>query len=775
MKNKRNWKKIISFVLASIMVLSVTGCGGDKDSPEQVSQVSNEATLGVNGYVYVAEYQDILDTQENSYIGNSFFKGNKLYFNVYNWNEETGESSEDLYYKECDSDKAAEKLPITFNGNINLQQFLVGEDDSIVCVLSDSSTGTTSPDGYVEPENFLVKYDLQGNEKFRQNITSTIKGEEEYAYVSGLVTDTENRIYLYGDRNIWLFDAEGNYSGSIQSSEWINNMGTGKDGKVYTASYMENGYGIQTVDFNAKTLGETYKNYPSGNGRNMIPGITKDFLVSDGSKVYEYDKGTQTAEEILNWLDSDINGQYVDYLYAMEDGRIVAIINDWESNDTQLALLTKTEASKVEEKTIVTLGTFYSGSDLQSAAVKFNRSNPKYRIKIQNYMDMNSSSETAYQDAVTSFNNAVTSGNGPDLICLGYINNIENLAEKGLLEDLTPYLDASTTLKKEDFIESVLNAYTINEALICIPTSFSLLTVLGKTSMVGEKIGWTLGEMLAFADANPNAQIFEYATRHTILEYCMMNNRDAFIDFKTGECSFDSDDFKKVLEFANRFPEEYDYNSMGEKSTMAKLAENEVLLNQASVYSVDNFVMEMQMFGEEPVTCIGFPTVDGTPGCVLNPSEDSFAISAKSQNKEGAWEFIEQLLASSEDNSRGGFGLPSRKDALEKIFEEEMKIEYVKDENGEVMLDENGEPMKQQKSGWGFEDGTEISYYGATQEQIDVIKEQISVAKLASNSDSQILDIILEEAAPYFNGQKSVDEVIGIIQSRVKIYISENS
>ncbi len=36
------------------------------------------------------------------------------------------------------------------------------------------------------------------------------------------------------------------------------------------------------------------------------------------------------------------------------------------------------------------------------------------------------------------------------------------------------------------------------------------------------------------------------------------------------------------------------------------------------------------------------------------------------------------------------------------------------------------------------------------------------------------LKIVNEEAAAYFNGQKSVEDVTKIIQSRMSIYVSEN-
>ena len=40
--------------------------------------------------------------------------------------------------------------------------------------------------------------------------------------------------------------------------------------------------------------------------------------------------------------------------------------------------------------------------------------------------------------------------------------------------------------------------------------------------------------------------------------------------------------------------------------------------------------------------------------------------------------------------------------------------------------------------------------------------------------DENLYNIISEEAAYYFGGDKSASEIAGIIQSRVQIYIDEN-
>ena len=109
-------------------------------------------------------------------------------------------------------------------------------------------------------------------------------------------------------------------------------------------------------------------------------------------------------------------------------------------------------------------------------------------------------------------------------------------------------------------------------------------------------------------------------------------------------------------------------------------------------------------------------------------------------------------------------------------FSRPINGEYVTDENGEPYLDENGEPIIMGGgSGIGYEDGWEYTYTIPTQKEVDIILGLMEVARpISNNGESPIMDMINEEAAAYWEGQKSVDEVAAIIQSRVKIYVDEN-
>lgn len=51
----------------------------------------------------------------------------------------------------------------------------------------------------------------------------------------------------------------------------------------------------------------------------------------------------------------------------------------------------------------------------------------------------------------------------------------------------------------------------------------------------------------------------------------------------------------------------------------------------------------------------------------------------------------------------------------------------------------------------------------------------ISSVTDAATNEIQIENIITEEAGAYYENQKSAEEVADIIQSRVSLYLSENS
>ena len=61
-----------------------------------------------------------------------------------------------------------------------------------------------------------------------------------------------------------------------------------------------------------------------------------------------------------------------------------------------------------------------------------------------------------------------------------------------------------------------------------------------------------------------------------------------------------------------------------------------------------------------------------------------------------------------------------------------------------------------------------------TEEEIQELEDFLFSLNQPSVYNEDLLNIIKEEAAAYYTGQKSAEEVSKVIQSRAKIYVNEN-
>ena len=773
MKKKSCIKRMLALAAAATLMLSLAACGkGEQDKTPE-------------GFVYVPEFVDLSSQENEQDISNPVLRGGNMYYSSHYWNEETGESGQNFYCWNLVTGET-ERLPLDMSiegadYSYPMTGLMFDPEDNMISLLSASRT---DEEGNWSQTYYMLKFDQQGKQLLSMDISEALTLEDaESSYVQNAVVDNEGRLYMNVSSSgmnrsnsfIVVLDKDGKLLAQIDTgTDWVNGIGATEDGRVLISRYSQAGSGMECVevDLANKTLGNSHSGMPSSyNSDAMNPAPGGGLLVNDGTRLWKYDLDSETTEEILTWTDCDINGSYVRMIQTLEDGRIAVYSQNW-SNDTQeIAYLTRTEAAKVAEKKIITLATMWSNQDLQQAVVDFNKQSDTYRIRIITYFDETTEwTETKYQDAMTALNNAITSSNCPDIIDLSY-GNVNTYVSKGLLLDLAPYLENSS-VKREELMESVLDAYTFGDTLVCIPTGFTISTIMGRTSQLGDRTSWTIQDIMEFAAQYPQAKLFEYSSKGSMLGTCLQYSSDAFIDYNTGKCNFDSQEFLDILEFANSFETETEWDREGE-SLPKQLADGKILLNDIYIYEMDQMQVYSMMFNE-PVTFIGYPTVDGSSGNRIN-GENCYAITTKSSNPDGAWAFIESMLQYEEVSEWGGpNNFPIRKDMLEETFAKAMKENGSYDEDGNIMLDENGEPMIWPKVTWGFDDW-ECEVYAATPEQVQAVRDLIDSSVAATNNDETIFNIIQEEAQAYFEGQKSAQEVANIIQSRVQTYVSENS
>ena len=129
------------------------------------------------------------------------------------------------------------------------------------------------------------------------------------------------------------------------------------------------------------------------------------------------------------------------------------------------------------------------------------------------------------------------------------------------------------------------------------------------------------------------------------------------------------------------------------------------------------------------------------------------AISSACKDKDAAWSFIRYCLDEDYQKENSYSGMCTNKAAYEAQFEAQIGQES-------YYYDNEGNETKRT----------------FTQEDADAIKAVVDNTVIAVGySSDQITSIINEEAAYYFNGEKSAQDVAATIQNRVSIYVSEQS
>ena len=762
-KKLMKMKKVFALGLTVLAALQLAACGSSSGDNGAVQKE----------FIYVPEYLELKDV---NWFGAAAGTPEGIYYSSTDWDEQTEESKTSLFFLDG-ATKEIKELTLNLTegmeegSSADIMQMAVCSDGSIAVALS--SWKLINPETYEGDQAYFLKIlsSEDGSVLAEADITNDITGMEEYGYIQYMVADDADYIYMTGGSNKILAygkDCKKAFELELPADAWIQDMGVSKEGQVVYAIWDQTAQGItlNVIDAPTRSVAKTCKeNVPDVRGNHSFaPGFEKGLLLNTSSGLVEYDLETETSKEVMDWLDSDINTDYVNYYTALENGKILALTQDYsgEQSKSEAVFLTKTPYSEIPEREIITLGVMYASQDVNAAVINFNKSSDKYRIQVIDYASDYSNAEE-YEDALTRFNNALTAGNGPDIFDLNIVN-VKMMAQKGVMEDLNPYLDADESLNRSDMFESVLKAYSVNGKLYAIPTSFLVETVIGKTADVGETPGWTLDELMALMESKPEGtEIFDYATREYILQLCMMYNFDNFINWETGECNLNGEEFVKVLEFANRFESTQDYKyDPDAPSAPSKIQDGTLLLMSTSFSSVQDYQMQSAMFGE-PITIIGYPTTEGIGSAISG--QNTYAMNAKSKNKEAAWEFLKYFVSKDyyEDNHVWGF--PTLIREYDKVNEEYMTPEYY--------TDENGNQVEQSKGGWGWDDFY-VDLYAAKQEEVDAITALIHSCDRSYSYDTQLIQIITEEATPFFESQKNVQEVADIIQSRVKMYVNEN-
>ena len=624
-------------------------------------------------------------------------------------------------------------------------------------------------DGNYTSKMDLYAYNLDGTEKYNKELF--VNEGDNYQYLNRLAGSKDGEFAGVSDSELFLFDTEGNETGRVEidtSNGWMNNMFFDKNGDI-NLFMVNNDYtklNLYKYDKTGKQVGETTEVSSKLMNYTLTPGEKYDIFVTDNQGAYGYNIGDSDLTLLFSYINSDINSNDVNSLFEIDENRILMTYYSSDDGNNKLAILTHVDPKDVPDKQTLVLGCYYLDWDLRERIVNFNKSNDNYRITVTDYSQYNTGDD--YTAGYTQLNNDILAGKMPDMLALNSTSDIpvDSYISKGLFADLSEMIKNDSELNYDDYLSNVFEAYMHDGKLYTLVPKFTVNTVMGKTSIVGDKEGWTMEDLKALMEKYPDASVFgDTTTRSELLWMLMMYSGSQFVDRETGKCSFDSQEFVDLLEFTKQFPEEFDYDSLPDdywQNSQKAYRDGKILLMSTNISDMESYINNRGLFGE-PVTLIGFPAKEGN-GAVIN-ANSVYLISSKSKNQDAAWQFLRYYLTDEyQKDGNDSWSLPIKKDALREKINKGTERPY--------WVNSDGEKEYYDYTTWFGDE--EVVLDPLTQEQADDLYNYICSVTQAYYSDDSLSNIITEESAAFFSGQKSAQDVADIIQSRAQIYINES-
>ena len=373
---------------------------------------------------------------------------------------------------------------------------------------------------------------------------------------------------------------------------------------------------------------------------------------------------------------------------------------------------------------------------------EYNESHPDVPITIVPYGD---AKLMEVDKNMAQLSVAVAGDDPPDLILLQNITSrLDPLVSQGYVEDLTPFAERSEIVHLEDYYQKVLDCGRKEGVLAVIPKTFAISTLVTSKNIFDGNSGWTYSQMLYCCKAHETSPLLPGSSPEMLLFEILRESIDAFVDEEQNKCHFDSEEFKAFLEYVGTYcawsSRQYEYADQGESSTFR---EGKILAKYEAIFWLTELKNIRRDFGDT-ANFVGFPSKYGTPVHRITMSGDnSFAITSTSNKKEEAWRFIEWYL-NKEDEYDNLELCADRKRMEEKIGIALAGRENIND----------GEPAM-------------------TEEDKETLEILLQYLDPLPDDNAPLYRIAYAEARTYFSGDKSLDEVIDVIQKRATLYMNE--
>lgn len=721
-------------LIALILILSclLTACAGRSAGP---SKAAETAAPGRGTVVYVPG----VDSATGEWIGH----GGSYHFTALGGAPDANE----LLLR----DGEVYSLRSSFSGGAPRYTFLRGEDALFSLegmqmnyeLIGQSSEGfwfhaQRFDDSWQSRTELLELRDLSGTLLRELDITGCIpSGERGFLFAFGVYQDLPWTVS--SDDELLLLDGDGQVTKRVSMPGSFISPILGGDGALYLD---EDDSQVQTL---SRLEGDAFVpafTCPSGL---ILPGDTNfPFFLSLSDGLYRVDTAGQLSPIVIyEECCLSLTGLYK--LIALGDGKYFC------ATPYCTGMLEPAAPETLHPRTQLRFG--YIGGDEhfkpnQDEIAAFNLYSPDYYI---DYVDLTDNGAYTEEQALDRLNTALTNGTAPDMLSLsslesGFLSPLR-FSRQGLLLDLAAEIERDPDLTLDDI---VIAKALQNDAggLFFLCSSMDITTYIADHARFGDRFGWSFDEYLALdSELGEGKMVYYNLTRDRFLQESAASYMRSAIDWSNGRCDFDNPGFISLLDTARKLretPEPEDPEDMIFWDP-THIFDGTQITEIIMITNVGSIAAEQRLRGVDKLSLIGWPSPDGSCGSLFD-LQACCAVFSTSQHPEGCWDFLKYSLLHA-----SGWGLP----VYRPLIEEQLAAAQ---EDVTVLPQGN----------YAFKEPL-------TAAEAEQFRDFLSRIEHTSFYDRTAMEIIRQECEAFFNGVRSAEETASLIQSRLSLYVAEQS
>ena len=533
----------------------------------------------------------------------------------------------------------------------------------------------------------------------------------------------EEYFYVYSYNTLAVLRSDGEEAYTLRPEGMIDGISMSREGDIVLVEYGAEGRVLKILNKESGTFSDKYTLFSCFG---IAEGAEKGILLIDQSGVYDLDMESGEKTWYVKWNGTSYSPNMVDVMtFAIrmtEDGKLERLVRDGEN--FYVEALKKVSLEEIG-KTPLIFRVAYANVGLKLLVTKFNQENQEYHVFLQ---DGEIGTGWDFQERNDL---EIATGKGPDLIGENAVSDIYELAEKGALENLEPYF-AQEEMSRDAYASAAFQSLGREDGIYGICYEMQAITLYIREELAGNNIETLLDNMENYDGQAIFNSLYNY-TPNKLLGYFFRMSDDFYgmVDWEEKTCDFSGELWEKILRVVKQYGVT-DRNRQWDEVAM-----------EVSGGQVSSFAMHDAEAMREGMVLAGYPAENGMKHCL---SIHGVSVNAASEHKDGAWQFIKFLL---EEENQWLVEQDSYLPVHEKVLQECVAAQ------------------------------AEQFYYfyydtpAVQEEQLARFWECLNSAETAPYRTEHILEIIKEEAELYFTGDKSIEEISGIIENRVRLYLAE--